>query len=129
MSLVCRQDAWNPWSLLEGFWSPALDVKEGKDAFTVKADLPGLKQEDLTVTVLGTTLTIEGQRKQETEDKAEDGQYHRIERTYGTFQRVLELPAEVQAEAVKATYRDGVLTLTIPKQEAAKPKAVKVDVN
>ena len=142
MALVRRQDLWDPfqelWLLsngllasprrrLEEFWAPAIDVQETKDQITVKADLPGLRQEDITVSVLGTTLTITGERKHETEQKASEGQFHRIERISGTFQRVLELPSRVDAEGVKATYRDGVLTVTVPKKEEAKPNAIKVE--
>ncbi len=107
-------------------WSPLVDVHETKDYFLVKAELPGMKQEEIEVSILDGTLTLKGERKRETEVK--ENEYHRIERSYGTFQRSIALPAGVDANAVKASYKDGVLEIQIPKKEEAKPKAIKVEV-
>ncbi len=110
----------------EAVWSPLVDIHETNDSFLLKAELPGVKQEDLQVSVEGDALTLKGERKHETEIKEE--QYHRIERSYGRFERVILLPSIVDPEGVKATCRDGVLEIQLPKREEAKPKAVKVEV-
>ncbi len=110
----------------EGLWSPLVDVHETKDSFLLKAELPGVKPEDLQVSVEGDALTLKGERKRETEVK--DGQYHRIERSFGRFERVVLLPSIVDQDRVKATYRDGVLEIQLPKKEEAKAKEVKVEV-
>jgi HSP20 family protein len=110
----------------ESVWSPLVDVHETKDHFLVKAELPGLKQEDVEVSILDDTLTLKGERKRETE--VNENEYHRIERSYGTFQRSIVLPASVEAGGVKASYKEGVLEIQLPKKEEAKPKAIKVEV-
>ena len=110
----------------EAVWSPLVDIHETKDSFVVKAELPGVKQEGLQVSVEGDALTLKGERKLESQIK--EDQYHRIERSYGRFERVLLLPANVDPDGVKATYRNGVLEIQLPKREEAKPKAVKVEV-
>ena len=108
-------------------WSPALDVREDKDSFIIRAELPGLKREDIEVSLQDGALVISGERKFE---KAEEGvEVHRQERYYGKFQRALTLPEPVAADKVKADYRDGVLTVTLPKTEEAKPKKIDVSVN
>jgi HSP20 family protein len=112
--------------LLNG-WTPPLDVYEEKGHFTVKTELPGMKKEDIDVTFEDGTLSISGERKSET--KQEDTELYRSERYFGRFQRSVSLPAAVAAEKVSATYKDGVLTITLPKTEAAKPKQIDVTVN
>ena len=108
-------------------WSPALDVREDKDNFIIRAELPGLKREDIEVSLQDGALVISGERKFE---KAEEGvEVHRQERYYGKFQRALTLPEPVAADKVKADYKDGVLTVTLPKTEEAKPKKIDVSVN
>ena len=108
-------------------WSPALDVREDKDSFVIRAELPGLKREDIDVSLQDGALVISGERKFE---KAEEGvEVHRQERYYGKFQRTLTLPEPVAADKVKADYKDGVLTVTLPKTEEAKPKKIDVSVN
>jgi HSP20 family protein len=104
----------------------ALDMYEDKDAVVVKAELPGVSKDDVEVTLEGSTLTIRGEKKKEEETKGD--RYHRWERSYGGFTRTVELPAEVKAEAVKATFKDGVLEVRMPKSEAAKRKQVSVTV-
>jgi HSP20 family protein len=108
-------------------WAPALDVHEDADNFTIRVELPGLKREDIGVSLQDGALVISGERKAE---KVEDGvEIHRQERFYGKFQRALTLPAPVAADKVKAAYKDGVLTVTLPKAEEAKPKQIGVGVN
>ncbi len=118
---------WTPFSMVaaEGAWSPLVDIHETKDGILVKAELPGVKQEDIQVSIVGDTLTLKGERKRETEVK--EDQYHRIERSYGAFQRSLVLPSVVDSTGVKATYRDGVLQILLPKKEEAKPKEIKIE--
>ena len=111
--------------LLSG-WTPALDVHEDKNNFIVKAELPGMKKEDIEVSLHDGTLSISGERKSET--KHEDAEVYRAERFF-RFQRTVALPAAVAADKVKAAYKDGVLTITLPKTEEAKPKHIDVSVN
>lgn len=108
-------------------WAPALDVHEDKDNFIVRTELPGLKREDIEVSLQDGTLIISGERK--VEEKREGVEVHRQERFYGKFQRALTLPAPVAADKVKAQYKDGVLTITLPKTEEAKPKQIDVSIN
>ena len=112
--------------LLSG-WTPALDVYENKDNFVVKAELPGMKKEDIEVSLHDGSLSISGERK--TESKHEEGEVYRAERFFGRFQRTVTLPTTVAADKVQASYKDGVLTITLPKTEEAKPKKIDVSVN
>ena len=112
--------------LLSG-WTPALDVYENKDNFVVKAELPGMKKEDIVVSLHDGSLSISGERK--TESKHEEGEVYRAERFFGRFQRTVTLPTTVAADKVQASYKDGVLTITLPKTEEAKPKKIDVSVN
>jgi HSP20 family protein len=123
----------SPWTelartsqLLSG-WSPALDVHEDKDNFVVQAELPGMKREDIDVSLQDGALSISGERK--VEKKYEEAEIYRTERFFGKFQRTVTLPTPVAADKVKAQYKDGVLTITLPKTEAAKPKQIDVNVN
>jgi HSP20 family protein len=113
-------------NLLSG-WTPALDVYEQKDNFVVKAELPGMKKEDITVSLHDGSLSISGERKSET--RHEDAEVYRAERFFGRFQRTVTLPAPVAPDKVKAQYKDGVLTVTLPKTEEAKPKQIDVSVS
>jgi HSP20 family protein len=117
--------AWNEGSqpFMSG-WSPALDVYEDKDNVVVKAELPGMKKEEIDISLQDGVLTLSGERK--SEKKNDDGDIHRSERFVGRFQRTLTLHAQVEADKVKATYQDGILTVTLPKAEAAKPKQIQV---
>ena len=105
---------------------PALDVKETDEAITVDAELPGLRQEEIKVTVEEGVLSISAERKQEKDEKTKN--VHRSERYYGQMERKLALPASVEEGKVDATYKDGVLHITLPKKPSAKPKAVTVKV-
>jgi HSP20 family protein len=108
-------------------WAPALDVHEDADSFIIRAEVPGLKREDIGVSLQDGALIISGERKSE---KVEEGvEIHRQERFYGKFQRALTLPAPVAADKVKAQYKDGILTVTLPKTEEAKPRQIDVSVN
>jgi HSP20 family protein len=112
--------------LLSG-WTPALDVFEDKDNIFVRVELPGMKREDIEVSLHEGTVSISGERK--SESKYEEADVHRSERFFGRFQRTIALSAPVAAEKVKAQYKDGILTVTLPKTEEAKPKVIDVKVN
>ena len=105
-------------------WAPVVDIFEDQNEIVVKAELPGIRQEDIDIELTGDTLTIKGQRK--FEDTARKDNYVRIERAYGQFQRAFTIGVPVQNEAVTAGYKDGVLEVHLPKSEATKPKKVKV---
>ncbi len=105
-------------------WVPAVEVYEKADKFVVRTELPGMKKEDIEVSVVGDTLTIGGERKAESEVKDED--YYRCELCYGKFSRSVGLPAAVDSAKVDASYENGILEITLPKVEAAKPKKVTV---
>ena len=108
-------------------WAPALDVQEDKDNFSIRVELPGMKREDIEVSLHDGALVISGERK---EEKITEGtEVHRQERYYGKFFRVLTLPAAVAGDQVKAAYKDGILTVTLPKAEEAKPKQIDVTVS
>ncbi len=107
-------------------WVPAVDVSETDGEFQIKAEIPDVKKEDVKVTLEDGVLTIQGQRKQEKEEKGT--KHHRVERTYGSFVRSFTLPDLVDEEKVKAEFKDGVLNLQLPKSEKAKPKAIEVKV-
>ena len=108
-------------------WAPAIELAEDKNNLVVTTELPGLKKEDIEVTLLDGTLTISGERKHER--KVEDAGVYRSERFFGRFQRSVTLPSEVAGNDVKADYKDGLLIVTLPKTEAAKPKKIGVSVN
>ncbi|MEO0081044.1 MAG: Hsp20/alpha crystallin family protein [candidate division WOR-3 bacterium] len=108
----------------EPFWSPAIDVEENKDNIIVRAELPGMKKDDIKVGITGDQLTISGERRHEAEEKGKT--FHRIERCYGRFQRSLILPADIQADKAKASYKDGILELTLPKSEKAKVREITI---
>lgn len=112
---------------LRGMWSPSVDIAETKDEIVVSADLPGLNKEDIKVNVENNVLTFSGERKQEKKD--EGSNYHRLERSYGFFSRSFTLPATVKSDKIKAAYKDGVLRLSLPKAEEAKPRQIAVEIN
>jgi HSP20 family protein len=112
------------WRYPTGGWIPAIDVFEKEDQFVVKAELPGMNEEDLDVSVAGDTLTIKGEKKMESEVKEKD--YYRCERSYGSFMRSIPLPSSVDASKIKASYEEGVLQVTLPKAAEVKPKKVSV---
>jgi len=107
-------------------WAPAVDIYENEHELVVKADIPDIKPEELDIRVENNILTIRGERK--FEKKVNESNYLRVERSYGSFRRSFSLANTVNSEAIQAEYNDGVLTLTVPKREEAKPKQIKVNV-
>jgi HSP20 family protein len=110
---------------------PLVDVYQDKDNVIVTAEVPGLEQKEVELSITGNTITLKGEKKQESEVKEEGllrngGNYHRIERSTGSFQRVIELPCEVNADKAKAKLENGVLTVTLPKSEAHRPKQIAI---
>ncbi|MBI3948962.1 MAG: Hsp20/alpha crystallin family protein [Acidobacteria bacterium] len=105
-------------------WTPAVDIYEEPEAIFIEADLPGLTKDDVSVNLENNVLTIQGQRKWAREDQQDN--YHRIERSYGSFTRSFTLPSHVNPEAIEAEFKDGVLRVRLPKLEQAKPRQIKV---
>ena len=110
----------------ESEWTPFLDMSEAKDNFVVKAEVPGMDAKDIAISLTGDVLTIKGEKKQEKEEKEED--CHLVERSYGAFSRSVRLPAEVESSKIKASYKNGILKITLPKSEKVKAKEVKIKV-
>ncbi|MCU0611407.1 MAG: Hsp20/alpha crystallin family protein [Candidatus Eisenbacteria bacterium] len=108
-------------------WGPKVDIHETEDGFVVEAELPGLTKEDIRLSVHESTLTVEGEKRLEREEK-KGKNWHRQERTYGKFQRVFTLPRAVDPERISATFRDGVLVIELPKSEAARPKEIPISI-
>ena len=108
-------------------WAPAVDIYETENELVVKSDLPDVDENDLDVRIENNTLTIRGERK--FEKKVAEENYLRVERTYGSFSRSFSLPSTVNSEATKAEYKNGVLTVELPKRAESKPKQIKVNVN
>lgn len=107
-------------------WVPSVDVTETDDAYELKAELPGLKKEDIHVSVEDNVLCLKGEKKQESESKTKS--VHRIERMYGKFERSFRLPNGVKANEIKAKYENGILTVRLPKSEEAKRKEIPVTI-
>ena len=107
-------------------WMPAVDIYETPDQVVMKAELPGLSRGDIEINIRDNTLRLRGERKFEKEVKEEN--YLRIERAYGSFQRSFTLPATIQQDKIKAVFKDGVLELSLPKAEEARPKQIKIEV-
>ncbi len=131
MALERRWPGWatrraGPWWALPGEeeWMPAVDVFEKEGKLVVKAELPGMKQEDIDVSIVGDTLTIRGQKESEKEVKEED--YYRSERSYGSFYRSIPLPSTADTKKIEATYENGVLEVTVPKASGVTRKRVTV---
>ena len=107
-------------------WAPPVDIYETEEAIVLKAELPGVEAKDVEIRVEDNTLYLKGERKFEKEVKEQN--YHRVERSYGSFARSFSLPNSISSDKVKAEFKDGLLTLTMPKREEAKPKTIKIDV-
>jgi HSP20 family protein len=107
-------------------WSPAVDVVETQEGYELKAEVPGIKKEDIRISFEGGLLTLKGEKKKENEEKNRN--FHSVERVYGRFERSFRLPEGIKADAIKAKYDSGVLTIAIPKAEEAKPKEIAVTV-
>lgn len=117
--------------LYEGDWSPRLDVYENDDAYFIKVDVPGIDQKDMDISVTNDVLTIKGEKKStssEDASKRKGKRYQREERVYGSFHRTVPLPTPVDTDNVDAKLKDGVLYITLPKREEAKPKKISVNV-
>ncbi len=114
-----------PRERAQALWAPAIDVEETNEAMIVRAELPGMKREDIKVKVAEDTITISGERKYEAEQK--DRTFHRIERAYGSFQRSIVLPMSVQGDKAVAGYKSGVLELILPKAERVKAREITVE--
>lgn len=107
-----------------GVWAPPVDIFERKDHLVIRAEVPGVKKEDMDVRIENGVLTLHGERKQDTD--VQEGNAHRMERIHGAFTRSFGLPTTVEATKIAATYKDGVLEVTIPKAETARPKMVEI---
>jgi HSP20 family protein len=109
-----------------GAFSPSVDVKESDKDFTVRAELPGVEEKDIEVTVTNDAVTIKGEKKEEKEDKGKN--YYYMERSYGSFNRIIHLATETESGKAEASFKNGVLNITIPKSLAAKAKGTKVPI-
>jgi len=109
-----------------GAFSPSVDVKESDKDFTIRAELPGVEEKDVEVTVTNDAVTIKGEKKEEKEDKGKN--YYYMERSYGSFNRVIPLAAETDANKAEASFKNGVLNITIPKNQSAKARGTKVPI-
>lgn len=109
-------------------WSPAVDISETENELVLKADVPEIDPKNVSIQLENGTLTLKGERRFEQEKNGHKG-YHRIERSYGQFVRAFSLPDTVDGDKVKADYKNGVLTITLPKKEVAKPKTINVEIN
>lgn len=110
-------------------WSPALDVFDDQESFVAQVELPGMKKDDIAVSLHDGVLTVSGERKHDSNTGGQEGHAFRSERYFGKFQRSVTLPARVDSAKVKAAYQDGVLTITLPKAEEAKPRHIDVSVS
>jgi len=108
-------------------WTPSVDISETDAAYLIKAEIPEVKKEDVQVSIKDGMLTIQGERKQEKEEKGK--RFHRIERSYGSFSRSFQIPADVDENTVKAEFKDGMINVTLPKSEKAKSKEINVTVS
>jgi HSP20 family protein len=123
-SLATREGGKDTMTIVD--WAPSVDIAETNEEFQIKAELPEVKKEDVRVSVDGNVLRIEGERRQDKEEKGK--KYHRVERSYGSFMRTFTLPDNVDDAKVMAEFKDGVLNVRLPKSEKAKPKSVQVKV-
>lgn len=105
-------------------WMPTVDISETEKGFEILAELPGVNENDVNISVTDNLLTIKGEKR--AEDKTDDKNFHRVERRYGSFQRSFTLPRQVNTAEIKAGYKDGILTLTIPKAEEAMPTEIQI---
>lgn len=105
---------------------PAVNLEETEDAFKLSAELPGIDKKDISITLENNVLCIKGEKKSENEDKGKN--YHRMERSYGKFQRAFELPGTVNREKIEADFKNGILNISVPKAEEAKPKQIEIKV-
>lgn len=121
-----RGSAWDEDTLVPTSWMPSVDVAEHDNEYVVKVELPGVSKDDVNITMQDSVLTIRGEKNEEKETK--ESSYHRVERSYGSFQRSFTLPTTVNSDKVDASYKDGILIISLPKVEEAKPKQIEVKV-
>lgn len=137
MNLIHKNSTWSPLSIFDELetgkypmfrenFSPDVDVHEEENQYVLKADVPGISKDNLEVSFTDNVLTLRGERKEEKE--AKEKSYYRFERWSGSFERSFEFATEIDAAKAKASFKDGVLELVIPKAESAKPKQVKVEI-
>lgn len=107
-----------------GTFAPALDVKEGSENYVVSLEVPGILQDDLSISLEESVLTVQGKKEQKREEK--EGEFRRVERSYGSFTRSITLPRNIDAAAVSANLSNGVLTITLPKEEQARPRQISI---
>jgi HSP20 family protein len=111
---------------MTSYWTPAVDIAEQENEYIVKMELPGVNKDDVKISLEANILTIKGEKKQEKEEKNKN--LHRVERSYGSFQRSFTLPTTVKSDKIDAIFKDGVLSISLPKAEEAKPKQIEVKV-
>lgn len=116
----------SPEFTASGFLKPNLDIKETNNAFEISVEIPGVEEKDIELSLDGDTLTIKGEKHQE--KKEEKDNYHRVERAYGSFQRLLSLPENANGDEIKANFKNGLLLITLPKSEPAKPSGRKIEI-
>jgi len=107
--------------------SPAIDLSETDDEYRVKVDLPGISKDDMSISIVGNSIVIKGEKKQEKKEEKEN--YHYIERSYGSFKRVIDLPVDIDADKILAEFENGVLDIKVPKSEKVKPREIEVKVS
>jgi HSP20 family protein len=112
-------------AVAERMWLPTVDVRETKDDIVLCFDIPGVNEKDVHLSITGDLLAVKGERRFQREGSADS--YHRVERVFGKFERSVQLPIAIQTDKVRATYRDGVLEVTLPKAEEVKPREIKID--
>jgi HSP20 family protein len=117
---------WQYRDSVSAAWVPPVDIFEDKDAIRITAEVPGVRPQDVKISLEGNTLTVHGQKLQEAEQQSE--RVHRYERTYGEFERTFSLPTSVDAGKISASYEHGILTITLPKAEQARPRQIQVEV-
>jgi len=113
-------------TMATSYFAPAVDIAEQENEYVVKVELPGVAKDDVKISVESNILTIKGEKKQEKEEKSKS--FHRVERSYGSFQRSFTLPSTVKNDKIDAVFNSGILTITMPKSEEAKPKLIEVKV-
>jgi HSP20 family protein len=117
----------DPYEYENAVWMPLTDISENKNSFVLKLDLPGVNKDDVKISFSDGQLNISGERKQEKENK--DSKYHRVERTYGKYYRSFTLPKQIKEDKIDAEFKDGQLTITVPKAEEIKPKEIPIKVS
>ena len=118
---------WSAFGPEEGLWTPNVDVSETKDEIVVTAEMPGMKKEDIKLSVQDNVITLSGEKKSEEEKK--DANFYRLERSFGSFCRSFTLPTPVEAEKIKASFKDGILKVTLPKSEQVKTKEIPINIS